>query len=344
MFWRALVGRGDFFGWKNRGMLKNDFPTGKGRKDWYSESWKSLVKKRCRKGCYYVFDSLCYDYYVSTKKTPNSKRRILIVSYVNRSQIKPWSSIINRSPPHGCQWLIQPLGLVWHQHQLPRLSRGLSAKTCMAQFRGALEVIPKKTSWTVSTFRKGFKKTKTKRYWFIYVCLFCLGSKKISQCYPLIFPTTTTTKNESPSPNILHLARPLRAQKLFPSKVPLAGWLEDNYHIFREELAPRKISPPIWVVSFGLFVFLFKVEGVVGGEGWMKNMPLHKEKRCGVWLKCEGRWLWHDVWMDFRGRVSIFFERCLDKNNWTCRGCLFVFNLTELPPFVWNDVIFFFQP
>ena len=136
------------------GSLRTIFQRVRGEKIEIVKVGSHLWKKRMRevwKGCYYVFDLPCYDYYVSTKKNPNSKKIILIVSYVNRSQIKPWSSVIkrsfafvmiNRSPPLGCRWLILRLGLVWHQHQLPRLSRGLSAKTCMAQFRGALEVIP----------------------------------------------------------------------------------------------------------------------------------------------------------------------------------------------------------
>ena len=80
-----------------------------------SHLWKQRILE-VWKGCYYVFDLLCYDCYVSTKKNPNSKKIILIVSYVNRSQIKPWSSIIkrsfafvmiNRSPPtgHHHRWL-----------------------------------------------------------------------------------------------------------------------------------------------------------------------------------------------------------------------------------------------
>ena len=126
---------------------------------------------------------------------------------------------------------------------------------------------------------------KKKRIWFF------------SMSFPFVSPpkqnkkNSETKKNEaSPSPNILHPGPTFAGRK----KVPLAGWLEENYHIFREELAPRsrwKISPIspwiVWVVFFSS-----RWCGGWGGgrEGWMKNMPFFIKKRgVGVWWKCEGR-------------------------------------------------------
>lgn len=101
---------GDFLGWKNRGIFNTIFQRVRGEKIEIVKVGSRLWKQRMLevwKGCYYVFDLLCYDYYVSTKKNPRWKREFsssAMSKDLKSNHDHPWST---GHHPHGCQWLIQ---------------------------------------------------------------------------------------------------------------------------------------------------------------------------------------------------------------------------------------------
>lgn len=104
------------------------------------------------------------------------------------------------------------------------------------------------------------------------------------------------------------------------------------------------VDPSPWVVCD-----FFRVGG---REGWMKNMPLYKEKRCGVWLKCEGKMVMTWSLDGFLRSCFIFFERFLNGSiELVARSCLhfvrsdvIIFPTSSLLKHAWNDVFHRFSP